>query len=260
MAEAAQPAAHPPPYSVVLTSCGRFDLLRATVASLLEHADGPLEAFIVIEDSGDEAARAALAPLEGKLGKPFQVILNRPQLGQIRAIDRAYAEVATPYVFHCEDDWEFFRGGFIADSARILAARPEVSMVGLRPRAELNALVRQSPTLSLEDGGAPLAYFELDPSLHPEYFSYSFNPGLRRMADYRQIGPFEPIGHEPDVSYAFKKAGFRIANLEEPAVRHIGDGRHVHDPTMPEKARTLGQRLARSASKRWKRLKRLVGE
>ena len=249
------------PYSVVLTSCGRFDLLAETVASFLNHMDEAPEAFIVAEDTGDAAAAEALKPLEPALGKPFTVLLNRPQLGQMRSIDKAYGEVTTPLVFHCEDDWEFFRTGFIAESRRILAARPEISMVGLRPRLELNPRVRDSAPLTLEDGrpGGAVPYFELDPSLHPEYFSYSFNPGLRRMSDARAIGPFAPIGREEDVSYAFKKQGFRIANLEAPAVRHLGDGRHVLDPTSKPKPRNFLERLQRSANKRLKRIRRKLG-
>jgi hypothetical protein len=182
------------------------------------------------------------------------VIVNEHRLGQMAAIDRAYARVTTPYVFHCEDDWLFDRTGFIAESFAVLLGRPDVSLVGLRPRWELNPLVRNTARETL-DG---VDFFALDPGLHPEYFSYSFNPGLRRMIDYQAIGPFAPLGHEPDVSFAFKQAGFRIANLEKPAVRHIGDGRHVEDPTMPRKARNMFERLNRSIQKRIKRIRRAV--
>jgi hypothetical protein len=100
-------------------------------------------------------------------------------------------------------------------------------------------------------------YFAMDPKLHPEYFSHSFNPGLRRYADYQRIGPYAPLGEEADVSYAFKMAGFRIANLEVPAVRHIGDGRHIDDPMQGQRASTVAGKLARSVRKRVKRLRRL---
>lgn len=243
------------PYTVVLTSCGRFDLLADTIRSLLTHVDEKPQAFIVVEDTGDEAVRDALTPLEAEFGLAFTVLLNRPQLGQMKAIDRAYAEVVTPLIFHCEDDWEFFRSGFIAESRAILAARPEVSMIGLRPRAELNPLVRRLPAERLGENGPE--FFPLDPTLHPEYFSYSFNPGLRRTAEALALMPFADIGREEDVSYAFKKRGFRIANLETPAVRHLGDGRHVLDPTSRPKPKTLLQRLRRSAAKRLKRLRRM---
>lgn len=241
-------------YTVVLTSCGRFDLLAETIRSLLSHVDERPAAFIVVEDSGDEAVRDALAPLEAEFGLAFTILVNRPQLGQMKAIDRAYTAVKTPLIFHCEDDWEFFRSGFIAESRAILAARPEVSMVGLRPRAELNPLVRELPAERLSAEGP--VFFPLDPSLHPEYFSYSFNPGLRRTAEALALMPFAEIGREEDVSYAFKKQGFRIANLEEPAVRHLGDGRHVDDPTSRPKPRNLIERLRRSIAKRLKRVRR----
>ncbi len=239
-------------YTIVVTSCGRFDLLRETLASLFAHLERPAKRVLVIEDSGDEAVRAALADL----GPQIEVIVNNPQLGQMKALDKVYALVDTPYVFHCEDDWEFFRDGFLAESFALLKARPDISMVALRPRDELNPLVRDMPVERL---GA-LEYFTLDPSLHPEYFSYSFNPGLRRLDDIRALGPLAAIGHEPDVSYAFKQRGMRMANLQEPAVRHIGDGRHVHDPTQPKKAKTPWAKLKRSIEKRVKRWKRARGE
>jgi hypothetical protein len=68
------------------------------------------------------------------------------------------------------------------------------------------------------------------------------------------------LGEEADVSYAFKKAGYRIAYLEVPAVTHIGDGRHIDDPNFPPRARTVIDRLAKSVRKRVKRLRRVVGK
>lgn len=239
-------------YTIVVTSCGRFDLLRETLASLFKHLDRPAARVLVIEDSGDDAVRAAVSDL----GVPVETVINDPQLGQMKSIDKVYALIDTPYVFHCEDDWEFFRDGFIDESLALLKARPDVSMVALRPRGEINPLVRNMPVEKLGD----LEYFTLDPSLHPEYFSYSFNPGLRRLADIRALGSLAAIGHEADVSYAFKKRGMRMASLQQPAVRHIGDGRHVDDPTQGKKARTPWAKLKRSIGKRWKRIKRALGE
>lgn len=237
-------------YTVVVTSCGRFDLLQETLRSLKPCLDMAPDAWIVVEDSGDEGVRAAVAAC----GIEAEIILNRPQLGQMKAIDRAYERVNTPYVFHCEDDWDFYRRGFIAESFAVLEACPDVSIVLLRPREEQNKLVRNAPTETVN--GVQL--FFQDPALHPEYFSYAFNPGMRRISDYRLVGPFGPIGYEPDISYAFKKRGFRLANLEEGAVRHIGDGRHVEDPTLPKKARDPWAKLKRSLSKRVKRVRRAL--
>ncbi|MEQ1755577.1 MAG: glycosyltransferase [Micropepsaceae bacterium] len=239
-------------YTVVITSCRRFDLLRKTIQTLVPNLDVPARKWIVVEDSDQQAVYDSVKGL----GVDIDVIVNETQLGQMRSIDRAYDLVTTPYIFHCEDDWEFFRKGFIGESLAILDQFPKVSMVGLRARSELNPLVREMPRQNLNG----VEYFMLDPKLHPEYFSYSFNPGLRRLSDFKAYGPFGAIGPEHDVSYTFKKAGFNIANLEHPAVQHIGDGRHVHDPTQHKKAKGLFAKLARSARKRWKRLVRSVSE
>jgi hypothetical protein len=238
-------------YTIVLTSCRRFDLLRVTLASLFDSLDLAPARVIVIEDSAEQGIEAAVSGLK----YPVEILVNSPQLGQMKSIDKAYSVVDTPYIFHCEDDWRFTRSGFLAQSLAILKARPDASMVGLRPRHELNPLVRNMAKDTVE--GAPC--FALDPSLHPEYFSHSFNPGLRRHADYMRLGPYAPIGREEDVSYHFKKAGFRIYNLEEPAVEHIGDGRHIDDPTQPKRAKGFVRKLFRSLKKRMKRVRRSLG-
>lgn len=236
-------------YSVVLTSCKRFDLLEKTLYSLLPKLDGPLDKIVVIEDSAMPGIREVL---DG-ISKDIRLIQNEPQLGQMRSLDKVYATIKSSHVFHCEDDWEFLRSGFIAESIAILDEFENVSMVGLRPRHELNPRVRDSPKSQLGD----LEFFHLDPKAHPEYFSYSFNPGLRRMADLIPMLPMAETGCEHDISYQFKKRGFHIANLEHPAVRHIGDERHVPDPTTRPKPKTFSQRLRRSTQKRLKRVKRI---
>lgn len=235
-------------YSVVLTSCKRFDLLEQTLRSLIPRLDGPLDEIVVIEDSPLPEIRDVL----DSFSREIRLIQNDPQLGQMRALDKVYESITSSHAFHCEDDWEFTRDGFINESHLILEEFADVSMVGLRPRHELNPRVRDSPKSSLGD----LEFFHLDPAAHPEYFSYSFNPGLRRMADLLPLLPMAEKGGEHDISYQFKKRGFHIANLEHPAVRHIGDERHVPDPTTRPKPKNLPQRLRRSIAKRLTRIKR----
>src|SRR5690349_21298296 len=111
----------------VLTSCGRFDLLEKSLTSFFAHNRAKIDRYIVIEDSGDERVR--------KLTSRFpeiEVMVNAPRLGQLASIDRAYAGVGTGYVFHTEDDWTFYRSGFIEESLILLERFPQVSMVGVR--------------------------------------------------------------------------------------------------------------------------------
>lgn len=237
-------------YSVVVTSCNRFDLLEKTLETLLPRLDGNLQEIIVAEDSGKEEVNDVVA----RLGKEIRVILNRPQLGQLASIDRAYATVKTPYIFHCEDDWDFFGDDFITPSIELLEAFPAISMVSLRPKDELHPKERIQPE-RIHNG---IRYMVADPDAHPEYFGYSFNPGMRRLADYHRMGPFCDYRGEREISYCFKQLGQSMAYLQPPAVRHSGWGRHVDDPKQEKRLKSFSGRLKKSAGLRLARLKRVI--
>lgn len=236
------------PYSIVITSCGRFDLLERTLASLSHYLDGQLESVIVIEDSGD----SAVIDVVQSVIPDAHVIVNDRHLGQYASIDKAYSHVRTPYIFHCQDDWLFTRGGFLEDSYQLLRGIPELSLISLRPRTELNRLVKSVPRRQL----GTIEYFQADSGSHPEYFGYSFNPGLRRMSDYDRIGPFASFSGERQISYCFKKLGYTMGYLEKACVTHIGDERHVIDTKTYRRSRNLGERLMRSVRIRVDRLHR----
>jgi hypothetical protein len=233
-------------YSVVLTSCGRFDLLEQTIRSLTSRLDGPLDQFIIIEDS----TNPEVVDVVNSVSEDIRVIINSKQIGQLPSIDKAYAEVKTPLVFHCQDDWEFFGESFVEPSAEILEALPSVSLVSLRAREETNPRLATMPTQSLNG----IEYFTAEPTLHPDYFGYSFNPGLRRMSDYRRVGPLADFENEGVISNCFKKLGYTMAYLEQPAVQHIGWERHVDDPTRRKRARNTFERASHSIRKRIRRI------
>ncbi len=168
-------------FEVVVTSCGRFDLLRRSMTSLVATLDVPPRRILVIEDSGDEGVRDALAGLDG----PFEVVVNSRQLGQMASIDKAYAMLAAPYVFHTEDDWQFERTGFIGESAALLAARPRLQHGRLRPRSELNPLIRDMP----EETVAGVRHFPLDPTRHPEYSAIPSIPACAASPTHAPSAP-----------------------------------------------------------------------
>lgn len=207
-------------YTCVLTSCNRFDLLEQTLTSLFKYLDILPKEFIIIEDSGQPGLQAVL----GKFKFPFTVIINPKNFGQARSIDIAYARVSTEYIFHCEDDWEFLRTGFISDSLTILKQHKNVSAVQLRGRAEQEKL-KHLPCKALGD----ISYFLAEKKTDKRYFSYSYNPSLRRLSDYQKIAPLVKIGGEREVSWVFKKMGFVTAHLEIPAVAHLGETQHIED-------------------------------
>jgi len=219
--------------TVVLTSCGREDLLRQTIESFLQFNTYPIKELILIEDSG---ATGVHEHYKRSVPFPVRTIYNERTLGQIRSVDVAYSFVSTPYIFHCEDDWEFFKPGFIERSMRILEADPKVVTVWLRAHDDT--------------GGHPI---EPERRGHYRYMAldygncwngFTFNPGLRRTRDYARFAPYSdlevlfPKGEkremllaEADLSMYHKLFGYRGAITLDPDgyVRHIGAGRHVKE-------------------------------
>ncbi|MCY3769190.1 MAG: glycosyltransferase family 2 protein [Gammaproteobacteria bacterium] len=217
------------PYTVALTSCARFDLLERTLRSLLPLLDGPCQGVLIGEDSADRGVFDVISKVSG-MGVPIEVIFNRRRLGICGNIDRIYSEVPTEWVFHCEDDWMFVRGGFISESFEILKANHTVSSVNLRAVSDL-----PSEYWRLTQDGYYLANSGAD------YAGLHFNPGLRRMSDYHRIGPYRKLAvaaGEFDASRAYLAHGMQMASLLRPAVEHIGWGCHV-----PNRAKRHGFRL-----------------
>jgi len=121
--------------TLVITSCGRFDLLKETLISFFKFNTYPIEECIIIEDSGTVST---LDFLKEFIPVPVKFIINPINLGQMKSIDLAYAEVKTNYIFHCEDDWEFFKSGFIEESFKILEVDPTVFTVWVRAHNDTN--------------------------------------------------------------------------------------------------------------------------
>lgn len=229
--------------TVVLTSCGRFDLLEETVASFLEHFD--TDRIVIADDAGDAGAAA-------RFGSKFpqaEMRVNAPKLGQMRSIDALYASVQTPYVAHLEDDWKFSGGVDLDKVVRFLEARPDVSVVciGYRFDKRFAASARETT----QDG---IGYWVWDLDAHPKWFSYSFNPSVGRLAFWREHGPYEHFKTEEGLSQFAKGRGLRIAMLIPSLADHIGDERHAEDPFQPKRAKTPLARLKRSIAKRWERI------
>lgn len=222
--------------TLVVTSCGRHDLLERTLRSFCQFNTYPIKETVIVED-GPLPAPSWLWKLTS-LG-PRTWIANGPRMGQIYSVDRAYAEVNTEYIFHCEDDWEFFRAGFIEESLDILHDWPSVLQVWMRDDSE-------HPVV--KDHTYPFSYMK--PEWRKErgegWSGFAFNPGLRRLCDYERIGSYgrhvsydRKFCGELHLSRLYWDLGFVCAKIPA-ACKHIGGGnRHVSWATAPKNSRVL---------------------
>ncbi|PJY94951.1 glycosyltransferase family 2 protein [Pseudomonas donghuensis] len=228
--------------TLVVTSCGRFDLLKLTLESFDRFNTAPVREVFITEDSGDEAVHQAIP----EHWKPYcTVFVNRPKLGQLASIDLSYSHVKTPYIFHCEDDWEFYRPGFVEDSLAILAVSPQLLQVWLR--SYVYDLKLHSPYIHLGErqviAGVPCYPLLSD---KPEWQSFSLNPGLRRLSDYQRCAPFAAYAGEKALSKRYAELNLTGVSLEGDAVLHTGFGMHV---SLPEERQRKARRRQRERVK-----------
>ncbi len=230
------------PYTVAITSCGRFDLLIQTLESLLPRLEGNVKKIVIIEDCGNTVPQKVIEKI--RLLTNFELITNPTRIGQLRSIDKLYSRIETDWLFHCEDDWEFFSTGFISDSFDIMRQFDSCSKVGIRGVYKSSTKQKFMPKLKTDKG---IAYYV--GSANYPYSGFNFNPGLSRMRDYRIVGPYSNLvarssrhhSGEKIVSYAYLELGYRTITLEKPYIQHIGGGirktKYLARATVPERVK-----------------------
>jgi hypothetical protein len=209
-----------PEVTCILTSCGRFDLLRITLESFFKHNTYDIKEFIIYEDGGFGMPGRAI-------DYPMIKFIHRTteHKNQITALDTLWGMVTTPYAFTMEDDWEFLQPGFIEASMKVLEQCPNV----------LQCWLNTDPTnvQPIEWITDEYGIFKTSGGL---WSGTRFNPALKRKADYDLIAPFsqhtewnpaKPWKSESDISKEYFRLGFKGAKLSKDYIRHIGEGRHV---------------------------------
>ncbi len=206
--------------SLVITSCGRFDLLKRTLDSFFEKNSYPIKKIIITEDSTEgEKLKKLISRYENH---NICLIINEERLGQLKSIDKAYEEVETEYIFHCEDDWEFLKEGFIEKSMEILEENPKILMVGLRDREDYGEDFFLEEDYVSQRGER---FYEVKDEI------FTYNPGLRRKSDSDLFGLHEKLEntmYEDELSDFYKEKGYRTVFFKEKYVEHTGNKRHVH--------------------------------
>jgi len=209
--------------TLFITSCGRPDLLLVTLHSFLKFNTYPIEEAIICEDSGYDRINDFVKAM---LPFPCKLIYNKTRIGQMKSIENGVQYIKTPYVFHCEEDWEFYDYGFIEKSLEILKKDNNVTSVWLREAKEL--FYRYSFNfIRLENE----SYYRVITNGRHGYFS--FNPGLRTI-EIQKTGmpyPLEETFDEGHLNTYFKnKEMYAVIINPDGFVRHIGWDRHIQNP------------------------------
>ncbi len=212
---------------VILTSCGRFDLLERTLATFFTFNTAPIGQFLIYEDAGNENLNAPQVELHTRLmceyGNRINWYVGGKRKGQIHALDTLWRMVKTEYCFQMEDDWEFYQGGFIEKSIAVMEEDAQVSNVWLRERKDVNS----HPIVP--SGHDRFDYMERNHL--GTWHGFSFNPSVKRLSDYEATGgygkhtefvPKFPWKSEIAISKVYHDMGRRAAILPTGYIRHIG--------------------------------------
>lgn len=203
--------------TLFLTSCGRPDLLRRTLESFLKFNTYPIKKGIIMEDCGTEGIddfAYEIVPF------PLEIIYNVPRVGQMKSLANGTPKIDTEWVFHCEEDWEFYKSGFIEASLPILKNNPNLTCVMLRAYNDTNGIGVETK----DEGGF---HYSCNKDAAG---GLSFNPGLRHISISKLCVPYEDGKDEGTISIELKKKGRRmcyIAGESQGFVCHIGWGRHI---------------------------------
>jgi len=203
--------------TVVITSCGRPDLLEETLESFLKFNDFPIYRYILVEDAGCRECEKLFVEKMSHFN--HHVIFHNENHGQLASIDEAYGMVDTKFVFHIEDDWLFIRGGFIDYSIRCFSTFPNVCCVSIRPHKDWEVSLDK---LKKNDD----CYFISTPR-NGIWDGIAINPGLYEMAKYRRIAPYFQYRKERQIALMYRFVGYTAVLSNEPQgyIVHAGDGR-----------------------------------
>lgn len=184
-----------------LTSCKRHDLLEICLKSFEKYNTYAINKGIIIEDSNEDISwcRDILTSIPN-----LELINTGGRQGQIRNIDRCYSMIDTPYVFHCEDDFEFIKEDFIEPSIKILEAEPKCINVWLTPY-EYEWEDPTSGHYTILDYDRKkidqrlhhidnITYWNINNPIIGEWgLGFTFQPSVHRIEDWKSVGGYENL-------------------------------------------------------------------
>lgn len=220
--------------TIALTSCGRFDLLERTIASIKQTIDLSKYRKILTEDSQDEAHIANMKKAkESGFLQDWEVIFTgwswKENLYErhYSALERLYKDISTKYVFHCEDDQIFRKTDFdyFAWSYDVLEKYPKIALVLLRDICGDFGLKKTGITASryyeiLTDREENLCGHDVI-FFHPDE-SFSLQPWLRRTDVMKQMMfGYETRVTEKAVSRRLSEWWFESVVIKNGIYRHM---------------------------------------
>ena len=207
--------------TLFITSCGRPELLKRTLESFVKFNTYPIKEAILCEDSGIPNIVDFVTTI-----LPFPVLFcyNKERIGQMKTIEKYTQLIKTPYVFHLEDDWEFFDSGFIELSFQILDTDPKITQVLIDDDSQRGACIDIGNSLCNKKVNTP-PFDE-----NGQVTLYSWRPSLKSIEIQKLRMPYEPWDDEHTILLLVNKLGLYSVIPKDKTTgfcRHIGQDEHI---------------------------------
>ena len=154
--------------------------------SFLNYNTYPIKKYVVVDNSTLPNASFEIKKIFSDID--VIVIINEENIGQVSSIDKAYSVVDTTYIFHCEDDWEFFDYGFIEKSIDVLEHDSNLVNINVRVRFDGERGSMHPVTEKFKTKNETI-YHEYVTNYLSAWHGFAWNPGLRKLSDYDLIKP-----------------------------------------------------------------------
>jgi GT2 family glycosyltransferase len=219
--------------TLVITSYNRLDLLHKTIESFNRVNTYPIAQVIIVDDSGN-------SEMHNKIREAYHnysLVLNERNIGLVESIDKAYAGVTTPYIFHSEDDFEYTRSGFIENCIKVMESDDTIFRVGIRGQTHIDSL---DPEIHIGNG-VPYKfskYYSWDVEAWGNQFwhGFGFQCGMIRKCHYDIVKPYTQYStpdefitiRECRIGLAYHALKLKAVSLTENYAIHTGGKRSTY--------------------------------
>lgn len=226
--------------TITMTSCKRNDLLKRTINSMLENFQDfknfVVEVLVVDDNSSDDATE------EIQRLYPFVTLIKKTieQKGHPQSMNLILDMISTPYIFHLEDDFEFFRKrNYLTECMECLNSDEKIgqTLININYAEDCN----RSTNIT---GSVPISVNSKRFHLH-QYFTdatilkaksveypmnclywphFSFRPSLIKSSILKEVGRFNSEAKHFEMEWAqrYAKKGYISSFLDGIFCNHIG--------------------------------------
>ncbi len=242
--------------TVTVTSCKRLDLFKSTVSSFLNCCQDLelIYEWIVIDDNSSDSERTQMKNLF-----PFIKFIwkSYEEKGHAKSMNILRNEVKTPFIFHMEDDWIFFRKEkYLSICLDILSEDNSFGQCLVNreygERNQCHDIFGTDCHITSNNNRYYIHHYLKDKELHEFNMKnkvknavywphYSLRPGIMRTSVWKELGEYDISATHFELDYANKyvNANYKTVFMDNLYCWHSGRCTFERDDTSKINAYTL---------------------